>query len=80
MDAWLEEAIGRLAAVDGADPAEYALSEAEIQTLLDLARVAAHESGERINAPLICYLVGVARGERRGSLDALADAAAGETL
>ena len=80
MDVWLEKAIDRLAAVNGADSSEYTLSDAEIQTLLDLARVAAHESGERINAPLVCYLVGVAHGRGRGSLDALADAAAGEPL
>ena len=80
MDAWLQGAIDRLAAVDGAEPTDYMLYEAEIQTLLDLARVAAHESGERINAPLICYLVGVARGHGRGSLKALAEAAAGEPL
>jgi len=39
------------------------LTEAEIVTLLDLARVAAHESGDRTNAPLLCYLVGRANGD-----------------
>jgi Domain of unknown function (DUF6457) len=34
------------------------LTEAEAETLLDLARVAAHESGDRRNAPLLCYLLG----------------------
>ena len=38
-------------------------TEAEIVTLLDLARVAAHESGDRTNAPLLCYLVGRANGD-----------------
>ena len=34
------------------------LTDAEAETLLDLARVAAHESGDRRNAPLLCYLLG----------------------
>ena len=58
MDAWLEEAIAQT----GGEAGDYALTDAEVRTLLSLARVAAHESGERINAPLICYLVGLARG------------------
>ena len=47
------------------------LSEAEQLTLLDLARIAAHESGDRTNAPLLCYLLGRAQGEK--SLDELAE-------
>jgi hypothetical protein len=38
------------------------LSPEEISMLLNLAGDAAHESGARTNAPLLCYLVGVARG------------------
>jgi hypothetical protein len=41
-------------------------------TILDLARIAAHESGERTNAPLLCYLIG--RAERGIALEVLADA------
>jgi hypothetical protein len=73
MDSWLSESVARLG---GGDP----LSDADVKTLLDLARVAAHESGERTNAPLICYLVGVAQGRGQGSLADLATAAAGEQL
>jgi hypothetical protein len=36
----------------------------EISLLLNLAGDAAHESGSRTNAPLLCYLVGRAQGER----------------
>jgi hypothetical protein len=43
--------------------------------LLDLARVAAHDSGERTNAPLLCYVLGVAVG-RGADLGKLADALA----
>ncbi len=80
MHEWMEQAKERLASETGADSAGYTLTEAEIQTLLDLARVAAHESGERTNAPLACYLVGLARGRGGGSLETLADAAAGDPL
>jgi hypothetical protein len=45
------------------------LTEAEVRTLLDLARVTAHESGDRRNAPLLCYLLGRAGGD----VDALAE-------
>jgi uncharacterized protein DUF6457 len=45
------------------------LSAAEEKTLLDLARVAAHTSGDRTSAPLLCYLLGRADGD----LDALAE-------
>jgi Domain of unknown function (DUF6457) len=61
MNEWLTrqaEAIG----VEGLD-------EAEETTLLDLARVAAHTSGDRTNAPLLCYLLGRANGD----LEALAE-------
>ena len=43
------------------------LSPEEISQLLNLAGDAAHESGQRTNAPLLCYLVGRAQGRR--SLD-----------
>jgi hypothetical protein len=46
----------------GVPTAELELSDPHVQTLLDLARIAAHESGERTNAPLLCYLVGRAQG------------------
>jgi hypothetical protein len=46
------------------------LTSDEIALLLHLAGHAAHESGARTNAPLLCYLLGRAQGER--SLDELA--------
>jgi len=48
------------------------LSPDEMRTLLDLAAYAAHESGNRVNAPLVCYLVGRLQGER--DLDQVAEA------
>ena len=73
MDAWLASARDTLARAAGLPPAELELSDEDVDTLLDLARISAHESGERTNAPLLCFLVG--RAERGGkSLGELADA------
>ena len=77
MDAWLEEARARVAVAVGEEPARYDLTQAEIDELLELARVAAHASGERVNAPLLCYLVGLAHGRHGGALGDLVDAAVG---
>jgi uncharacterized protein DUF6457 len=68
VDPWLQ------AACDKIGP-ELELSAADVRTLLDLARVAAHDSGERTNAPLLCYVLGVAVG-RGAELRELADALA----
>jgi hypothetical protein len=72
MDAWLTDKRDSLAEAAGFRPEELNLSEDEAAILLDLARIAAHDSGERTNAPLLCYLVGRARGG--ADLDTLADA------
>lgn len=73
MDAWLIDARDAVAGAAGVSPGELELTDEEAQTLLELARVAAHESGERTNAPLLCYLVG--RAVQSGAnLDSLADA------
>jgi hypothetical protein len=71
---YLEQARDNLASECGDEPAVYTLDQKDIDGLLDLARVAAHESGERINAPLVCYLVGLARGRHGAELDHLIDA------
>ena len=62
MHEWLDQARVKLADQVGDDPSVYLLRDDEIERLLDLARVAAHDSGERTNAPLLTYLVGIARG------------------
>jgi Domain of unknown function (DUF6457) len=72
VDAWLADARDALARAAGVPPEELELDEQSVATLLDLARIAAHESGERTNAPLLCYLVGRAQGGT--DLDTLADA------
>jgi hypothetical protein len=72
VDRWLEQARDAVAAAAGVPPERLELADDDAATLLDLARIAAHEGGERTNAPLLCYLIGRAQGERR--LDELADA------
>jgi hypothetical protein len=71
MDAWLAEARDALTRESGVAGLE--LSDDDVATLLDLARIAAHDSGERTNAPLLCYLVGRAQ-HGASSLDDLAAA------
>jgi hypothetical protein len=72
MDDWLLAARNALAASANVSADEVDLHEDDESTLLELARLAAHESGARTNAPLLCYLVGRAR--RGATLEALAEA------
>jgi hypothetical protein len=72
VDDWLTRARDALASEAGLDPATLELSAEDSSILLDLARTAAHDSGERINAPLLCYLVGRAQGSL--GLDELTEA------
>jgi hypothetical protein len=60
MHRWLAERAQALEAAAGFAPGTLSLTSAEIDDLLEVARVAAHESGDRRNAPLLCYLVGAA--------------------
>jgi hypothetical protein len=62
MDAWLTAARDSIAQAAGLAPEELILDEGTSNELLDLARIAAHESGERTNAPLLAYLAGLAVG------------------
>jgi len=62
VNEWLDKAREALAAEVGDSAASIPLDEADVAEILDLARVAAHESGERPTAPVVAYLVGVVRG------------------
>ena len=57
MDPWLRQAVE-------AAGGDVELSPEDERTLLDLARIAAHKSGDRTNAPLLCYLLGRVQGDR----------------
>lgn len=70
MDDWLK----RVAAAIGSDDE---LTQADADALLELARIAAHESGDRRNAPLLAYLVGRSRGAR--PLDEILEAVRGSS-
>lgn len=59
---WLQTLTDSFAARAGLDPASLTLSPADRRAILDVARVASHVSGERINAPLLCYVLGLAAG------------------
>jgi hypothetical protein len=72
MDAWLRQVRDAVAEAAGKPAAELEIDDGTAATLLDLARIAAHESGERTNAPLLCYLIG--RAEGAAGLDELAEA------
>jgi hypothetical protein len=74
VDAWLQSARDAIASAAGVPAAQLELAPGEVRTLLDLARVAAHDSGERTNAPLLCYLIGLAIGRSGVEFDAIAAA------
>jgi Domain of unknown function (DUF6457) len=76
MDPWLTSAAGAVAGAAGLSPDELRLSESDVRVLLDLARTAAHDS-ERTNAPLVCYLAGLAVARSGRSLDEVAGAVPG---
>jgi Domain of unknown function (DUF6457) len=73
MDDWLTRVRDAVAEAADVPAPELELDADAERTLLDLARIAAHKSGERTNAPLLCYLVGRAQGA--ADLEALAAAA-----
>jgi hypothetical protein len=70
--AWLDDVTRHVANRTGVDAASLALSDDDAQRLLDLAGYAAHETGERTNAPLLCHVLGraVAAGASLDALDA----------
>jgi len=57
VNEWLE----RVAAAIGSNEQ---LSDEDADALLKIARIAAHESDDRRNAPLLAYLIGRSRGDR----------------
>ncbi len=61
MNEWLAERADALADATGIDRDALELSPEEIDSVLELAALAAHSSGVRTNAPLLCYLLGRAR-------------------
>lgn len=77
MDDWLHGAAARLAEEARLDPGSLQVDEDEAARLLRVAAVAAHESGARTNAPLLCFLLGIAHGRSGRGLTELAEAVTG---
>jgi hypothetical protein len=75
-DAWLAAVREELERETGV---ELALSRTEIDELLRVAAFAAHESGVKLNAPLLCYLVGRAAAATGRPVEELAAAIRGAT-
>jgi hypothetical protein len=73
---WISEVTARIADASDVDAAALSVDPRDAETLLRLAAFAAHDSGERTNAPLLCHVLGlaVARGV---PLDRLARAVEG---
>jgi hypothetical protein len=57
----VNEWLTRVAAAIGSDET---VSEEDADALLKIARIAAHDSDDRRNAPLLAYLIGRSRGDR----------------
>jgi len=55
---WITDITARLTAATGIEPGILAVDAADADIVLRLAALAAHESGERINAPLLCHVLG----------------------
>ncbi len=69
---WFDEMSAAIAEASGfLDPTDLQLPIDVRDEILDLARIASHDSGERINAPLLCYALGIAVG-KGASLETLA--------
>jgi hypothetical protein len=69
---WLSTQADALARETEVPRATLELTQRQIDTLLDVAGHAAHESGVRTNAPLLCYLLGLSAGAGK-SLDELTE-------
>jgi hypothetical protein len=54
----MSEVTARIADVSGLDAAALSVDARDAETLLRLAAFAAHDSGERTNAPLLCHVLG----------------------
>jgi hypothetical protein len=71
-DPWLEQIAKALADATGE---HVAVDDNEADELLELASFAAHRSGARTNAPLLCFLVGRASASGLHTVPELAELA-----
>jgi hypothetical protein len=75
---WISDMTTRIADATGITPAALVIEPDDADTLLRLAGIAAHESGERTNAPLLCHVLGraVAMGAQLDDLANVVEGAA----
>ena len=75
---WISELTTRIADATGITPAALVIDPDDADTLLRLAGIVAHESGERTNAPLLCHVLGraVAMGAQLDDLANVVEGAA----
>jgi hypothetical protein len=59
---WLHRVTSSLAERAGIDASALTLTAQDRAEILDLARIASHTSGDRTNAPLLCYVLGLLTG------------------
>ena len=69
MNDWLEAAT---AALEESSRAPLTLNKSDVELILDVAAYAARTSGVRVNAPLVCYLLGRTEAASGASLTELA--------
>lgn len=60
---WINDLTNQIAKEHSLDLQSISVSESEAEVLLDLAGLAAHSSGARTNAPLLCHVLGRARSQ-----------------
>jgi hypothetical protein len=77
---WIADMTSRIARSTGIDEGTLTIGADEAEELLRLAGVAAHTSGDRTNAPLLCHVLGraVALGAPLDSLAQVIDSATGD--
>ncbi len=68
---WLDQMITSIAEQTGLDAASLTPDPDARRALLEVARVASHTSGDRINAPLLCYVLGIASQQGVALTDAI---------
>ena len=69
---WIDDLTAQIAKEHSLDSQSISVTESEAEMLLELAGLAAHSSGARTNAPLLCHVLGRARSQGI-SLEALSE-------
>jgi len=68
---WLARVTERIADGTALDATDLELTPDQTRELLDIAREASHTSGDRINAPLLCFVLGLVHGRGVAFTDAM---------